>query len=249
MNMNIIFFTSMLFVSCSPLQAKPLISGASRQFNSLSKDYNEASRVLPEARIFTIMIDPAGDAKTTGRQLDDSFERGITLQCAQRLQQQLEAKFPAVKVILTRMPGETVHELQNASFANRMAIDLYLSVHFFKEHETVPRFYIYSYALGEDCVIKPIELSFYRYDQAHLLNQKNTQIWGQLFKETLIQSSFNKQFQYQGVFSLPFKPLVGIKAPALACEIGLKNKERWQQCIEPLIEALQAVITQACRAI
>ncbi len=34
---------------------------------------------------FTIMIDPAGDAKHTGRLIGDTLERGISLQCAEQL--------------------------------------------------------------------------------------------------------------------------------------------------------------------
>ena len=35
---------------------------------------------------FTLMLDPAGDAQYPGRIIDDSFERGITLQCVEELQ-------------------------------------------------------------------------------------------------------------------------------------------------------------------
>ena len=38
---------------------------------------------------FTIMIDPAGDAKHTGRLIQDTLERGISLQCAEELKKNL----------------------------------------------------------------------------------------------------------------------------------------------------------------
>ena len=41
---------------------------------------------------FTIMIDPAGDAKNTGRQIDDTLERAVTLQFAQKLKSEIENK-------------------------------------------------------------------------------------------------------------------------------------------------------------
>lgn len=196
------------------------------------------------ARPFTIMIDPAGDARNTGRQLQDSFERGISLQCAQRIAQELESRYRGIKVILTRMPGETVQELQNANFANRMTIDLYISIHFFQETETLPRWYLYTYRQMDDHLSKPIELSFYRYDQAHLFHEKMSKQVGALFQQTLVSSSYAKQFQYQPCVSLPFKPLVGIKVPAIACEIGLKNKESWLMCIEPFLVAFDSVLQQ-----
>ena len=34
---------------------------------------------------FTIMLDPSGDAKHTGRIINKTFERGISLQCAEVL--------------------------------------------------------------------------------------------------------------------------------------------------------------------
>lgn len=191
---------------------------------------------------FTIMIDPAGDAKTTGRQLDDSFERGISLQCAQQLQKKIESRFSNVNVILTRMPGETVSELQNANFANRMGVDLYVSIHFYKEQHTLAHWYIYCYGNGNDALFRPQELAFYRYDQAHLLNAKSTQALASSCFSYLINSPFGRQFVYHQPQHIPFKPLVGIKAPAFACEIGLKNKESWKGCVEPLYKSLEALI-------
>lgn len=43
-----------------------------------------------QQNIFTLMIDPAGDAKHAGRVIEDSFERGITLQCAEKLKKMLK---------------------------------------------------------------------------------------------------------------------------------------------------------------
>jgi len=85
-----------------------------------------------------IMLDPAGDAQYAGRRIDDSFERGLTLRCAEQLKQRLEQLFPQIHVVLTRLPGETVQPLQNANFANRLSVDLYLSIHFYHETATKP---------------------------------------------------------------------------------------------------------------
>lgn len=194
------------------------------------------------ARQFTIMIDPAGDAKVTGRQLDDNFERGITLQCVQRLQQIIEASMSDVRIIITRMPGETITELQNANFANRMAVDLYLSIHFYKEQEAVPSWYFYTYDQSDTTIIKPAQLAFYTYDKVYLINQHITKEWALLIKNTLEKSIFSKYFQYKGIFSLPFKPLAGIKVPAIAFEIGLKNKDSWLNCVDPLFRAIQTIV-------
>ena len=49
---------------------------------------------------FTLMIDPAGDAKEPGRAIDDTFERGITLQLAEELKRTIEAENPGVRLSL-----------------------------------------------------------------------------------------------------------------------------------------------------
>ena len=79
---------------------------------------------------FSIMLDPAGDAKHTGRQIDDNLERGISLQFTEKLKQTLEKQHPEIHVVLSRFPGETIYHLQNANFANRLEVDFYLSIHF-----------------------------------------------------------------------------------------------------------------------
>ncbi len=51
-----------------------------------------------------------------------------------------------------------------------------------------------------------------------------------------------KFFHPRGFFGIPFTPLVGIKAPAIAVEVGLKNKQDWQQIIDPLIIAIERIM-------
>jgi len=190
---------------------------------------------------FSIMLDPAGDTKVTGRCIGDSFERGLTLQYTQQLKQLLEEHVPDVRVSITRLPGETVTELQNAHFANRMAVDLYVSVHFFKEQEVVPRVYIYTYGQHDDTDLRKIDLSFYRYDQIHLCNAAQTKKWSNLLFQTLNQQQYQKKLFCPGVYQLPFKPLIGIKASALVLEIGLKNKDDWRQFIDPVCSGIMTV--------
>ena len=71
-----------------------------------------------------VVLDPAGDAKRTGRRIGDSFERGLTLQCAEKIKEIIEARSSHIKVVITRMPGDNVYDLQNASLSNRIHADL-----------------------------------------------------------------------------------------------------------------------------
>ncbi|MBV8660673.1 MAG: N-acetylmuramoyl-L-alanine amidase [Candidatus Dependentiae bacterium] len=193
---------------------------------------------------FTIMIDPAGDAKHTGRLIQDTLERGISLQCAEQLKTMLTQNFKNVRVILTRVPGETIQPLQNASFANRLGVDLYLSLYFYHEPETPTHVTLYHYLENPvtDFWHQPISLSLYQVNQAHLLNLKTTQAWGKIILEVLQDKKCSKFFNPRGLFGIPFTPLVGIKAPAIAVEVGLKNKQDWQQIIDPLFIAIERII-------
>ena len=193
---------------------------------------------------FTIMIDPSGDAKHTGRLIHDTLERGISLQCAESLKKELMKEYKNLRVVLTRLPGETIKPLQNASFANRLDVDLYLSIYFYHEHETPAYITIYHYVENPitDFWHKPIDLCFYHVDQAHLINLQKTKEWGNQIIETLKNKTISPFFEPHQLFGIPFKPLLGIKAPALAIEVGLRNKEDWKHIISPLINALEKVI-------
>ena len=193
---------------------------------------------------FTIMIDPAGDAKHTGRLIKDTLERGISLQCAEQLKTTLTQKFNNVRVILTRVPGETIQPLQNASFANRLGIDLYLSLYFYSEQQAPAHVTLYHYLDNPvvDFWHQPTNLLLYQVNQAHLINLKTTQKWGKVFLEVLQDKTCSKFFQARGLFGIPFTPLLGIKAPAIAVEVGLKNKQDWKHIIDPLIIAIERIM-------
>ncbi|MDP3788714.1 MAG: N-acetylmuramoyl-L-alanine amidase [Candidatus Chromulinivorax sp.] len=193
---------------------------------------------------FTIMIDPAGDAKHTGRLIQDTLERGISLQCAEQLKAILTQKFKNIRVILTRVPGETIQPLQNASFANRLGVDLYVSLYFYHEPETPAHVTLYHYLENpiSDLWHKPINLSLYQVNQAHLLNLKITQAWGKIILDVLRDKQCSKFFSPRGFFGIPFTPLLGIKAPAIAVEVGLKNKQDWQHIIDPLVIAIERIM-------
>ncbi|MGZ6250884.1 MAG: N-acetylmuramoyl-L-alanine amidase [Candidatus Chromulinivorax sp.] len=203
-----------------------------------------SSTFLSATDPFTIMLDPAGDAKHTGRLIQDTFERGISLQCAEQLKTQLIQIFKNIRVILTRVPGETIQPLQNASFANRLNINLYISLYFYDEPELPTHVTLYHYIENSvtDFWHKAEPLRLYNINQAYLINIKTTQNWGTLFLETFSDKKYTKFFKPRGLFAIPFTPLIGIKAPALAIEVGLKNKEDWQHIIEPIITACQRII-------
>lgn len=204
---------------------------------------------------FSIMLDPAGDAKNTGRKLDDSFERGVTLQCAEKLKELLEKQHPHIRVVLTRFPGESLQPLQNANFANRLGTDLYVNINFYHETATKPNLFLYTFSYDETPVSQSLgagwfvaqmpPTSFCAYDKAHLTSSATTKNWAQTMSKALDTDTYKRQFTLHGPFHLPFKPLIGIKAPAVAFEIGLKSKDDWTAYVNVLAEALNPIILAA----
>jgi len=195
--------------------------------------------VLP----FTLMLDPAGDAQHAGRQIEDCLERGITLQFAEKLKEEVERKH-GINVFITRVPGETLEPLQNANYANRLDVDFYLSVHFYKEKEVFPRMYLFTFSYRDDFAIKKPDLYFYPYDKAHLIHINKTQRIAEIIKNLFLEDAYKKKCKFEGIISLPFRPLVGIKAPALAIELGLKQKNDWKNYLDDFTTMISNVITQ-----
>ncbi len=194
--------------------------------------------------LFTIMIDPAGDAKHTGRLIQDTLERGLSLQCAEELKKAIMQKYNNVRVVLTRVPGETIQPLQHAAFANRLHVDFYLRIDFYHEQDTPAYITLYHYLENSvtDFWHKPINLCFYKVNQAHLMHLTTTKQWGLEILQILQNKKISKYFEPRGLFGVPFQPLIGIQAPAIAVEVGLKNKQDWQNIIDPLVQALERII-------
>ena len=131
------------------------------------------STMIPQQ--ITIMLDPAGDAQSAGREIQDSFERGLTLQFVQELKNEIIQHYPNVRVILTRTPGETIQPMHNALFANRLQPDLYLRIGFYFQPE-IPTHVTLFYACNHpnDFWQKINSLQFFHIDQSHLLHLPTT---------------------------------------------------------------------------
>jgi hypothetical protein len=190
-----------------------------------------------QGKDFTIMLDPAGDAQHTGRIINNTFERGVSLECAKVLKEKITAACPEIRVILTRVPGETLQPLQNASFANRLDIDLYLGLYFYKEEEAIQQLSLYYYLANKttDFWYKAEPLFFYPAHQAYLLNLHKTKKLGEQLLSVFQSPNSLPFFHVAGLVGIPFKPLIGITAPALSLEIGLQNSTDWNYIIEPII--------------
>lgn len=173
-----------------------------------------------------IMLDPIGDS----------------LPFAHALQTHIEQAVPGTRVILTRTANETVRPLQHANFANRLEVDLFLSLRCYEDSSTRPQLAIYTFSYGDYAPSRIQDLAFYTYDQAYLLASGTTQKYAHAMEDTLKKHA--KQFDMHGSLSLPYKPLIGVTAPAIGIEIGLKNKQSWQSFVAPLCEAVASLLEQ-----
>ncbi len=185
-----------------------------------------------------IMLDPAGDESHTGRVIENTFERGLTLQYAQALQEELEKRIPDCTAILARTAGQATVALQHATLANRMKTDLYLSIHFFQETGVKPTVSLYQFSYNDDQLALPATLAFYPYDQAHRMHSTQTSAWIGILKAKLAAESCKKGCEVKGAFKIPFAPLIGIIAPAIGIEAGLIHGTDWHLLIEPIVQSI-----------
>lgn len=189
---------------------------------------------------FTIMIDPAGDARHAGRAIGDSFERSLTLQCAEKIKHEIEANYPSIFVVITRLSGEAVQPLQNANFANRLGVDLYVSLNFYQECRPQADLSLLVFSEGDDVLgfKRTDPLSFVSLDQAHKQSMQKSLGYANLVNSSFAKSEHKLSLVIHDVLKCPFKPLLGIMAPAIGIELGLRQKNDWMGHVPALIDAL-----------
>lgn len=190
---------------------------------------------------YTLLLDPTGDAQYTGRTIDDTFERGVSLQIAQELKHALEESHPEIRVMLTRIPGETVEPLQNATFANRLPANLFVPIGIVAHTKPLPA--IATYVMNGNpsfitasAASRP--LSFEPYTNAHEQISPVSFTQAQLFVRALKQQGSDMPATILSPLALPFHPLVGICVPAFGIEIAVKNMQELKALVVPLARAL-----------
>jgi N-acetylmuramoyl-L-alanine amidase len=187
-----------------------------------------------------IMINPGGHAGQTGRSLRNGFERAATFQFAQELQGNLE-KRNDYRVVLTRVPGEKIVEFQNASFANRLNVDLFIDLRLFKLDSNKPKVYIYYHvvdSVGDFVYRNFASLRFMPVLRAHQVNIFKTRQIAQDLADVLSGNENQKIFDFGGVFGIPLAPLCGIVAPALLIEVGGNQDSSWQAILEGIVQGI-----------
>ncbi|HBY05440.1 MAG: hypothetical protein UV38_C0003G0080 [candidate division TM6 bacterium GW2011_GWE2_42_60] len=216
-------------------------------FKTAKPPRNLTQPTRPASSPFTIMIDPEGDSQHTGRIIDDTFERGITLQCAEELKLRLESSLSGIRVILTRFPGETVEPLQNAAFSNRLKADLFIHLAFYQERQAPchASLFYFLYDPIADFVSKDQSFTWIPYSTAHTAALDTSVAFSSILYKTLQPLHQQGMFQLHTPKGLPVKPLIGIQAPAVLCEIGLNNKDAWHLFVPLLTEGVVSIVRWA----
>lgn len=198
----------------------------------------------PSKPTFRIMLNPTGDAQHTGRVVGDSFERAITYSIAQAVKIEIESLYKDIKVLISRHPGQAITQNAIASYANRAALDLFIHISaYHQEDATKPYLTLYRFTYGFDFISKYGDIEFIPCTQGYLKACSSTKSYTNLVWQ-LLNTSSQQSFQLRGPYALPYKPLLGITAPALAFEIGIADPRALQPAVQALVSSINAIFKE-----
>lgn len=185
--------------------------------------------LIPQKKPFLIIIEAQGNANNPGRIIEDSFESEITFNAAHCLKNNLENMHSTIKIIVQRSDG-----LSNANAANKIDADLYLSIGACKSNNSGITLFRLNYQ--HQFILKD-GMSFIPYDQIYLLNQSTTISWLNVISTFLANHNI-----LRASYACPYRPLMGIKAPAIAVELLLDNKSEWSEYMIACAHSLTPII-------
>lgn len=190
---------------------------------------------------FCIVLEASGDALNPGRTIFTNFENAVSFTLTRQIKEVVEAYTPS-KIYINRTPTEVIQPFQNAQFTNKLHADLYISIHCYQQQKNhAPTITLYQYSYREPTIIKKDSLGFYSYDQSYMLNEAQTTQWAQELKKLIASQN---QIEINGVYKLPFKPLMGVQANSIGIEIGIDEQANLSQIAYVIGSALQQFIGQ-----
>jgi N-acetylmuramoyl-L-alanine amidase len=191
--------------------------------------------------VFTVILDPAGDAQHTGRSLSLGYERSVTLYIAGEIQRIILQRCPHITVLLTRQPGQLTNFLQTAQFANRVPATLFVRLHAFEEKtHTIPSITVYRYR-HEDEVPLTHQLAFVPAQQAYRYALTTTTAYTATINQLLSQDIYRTQCHYGGIFGIPLIALVGIQVPAVVIDSGVTNQQSVSVTAQIIADCIQSL--------
>lgn len=188
------------------------------------------------AQAITIIIDPAGDTTHPGRLIEHSFEAGLTMQCAQAIQQALPGT-----IMLIRTAGKNQLPLiERQSYANRLAADLYISLSFYADNQpTIALYYYCAHPVTDLWQFPYHPLMLVPFEQIHRRSLRHTV---QLADQAAAILHKHSSVLIQPPLGIPIPELQGLICPALKCEIGLTHATQWQSYVPVLTNLLEQLM-------
>ena len=198
--------------------------------------------VHQQVPLVTLLLVPAGDACNQGRSLEHQFESSSTMAYALSLKTSIEKQYPEVRAMVSHRAGEVIRQFQIPTMANTLDIDLVLTINCYHEQGPKPEIFVYQFSYGQEFVSKLTELSWYTLDSAYLFSKNITCSWVSMLAHELSADVYKAMFTLHGPFKIPFKPLLGIKVPAIGLEISLKQDNDWNVFVDPLVAGLEPIV-------
>ena len=183
----------------------------------------------------SILLDPAGDMRTTGRLIGDTYERTCMQQLAQGLKAELEKK--GHTVLLSRLPGEQVTQKEKAQLANQCTVDIVLRLQAYHCANVTPQLHIFYYDTQQMHATRttPHVLS---YQKAHTLHHKESKGYAQAFYAQLQQEQYTHFLYAHEPIGMPCVALKGVVPPAICIECGMQRPSDWHYLTQPLTEVV-----------
>ncbi|MBT4856131.1 hypothetical protein HOM50_05035 [bacterium] len=194
-----------------------------------------------EPYTYTIMLSPQGDSKSPGRLTPDGTERGVTRLWAEQIKKALEVSNPHIRVVFSHNLGEQISQQEKANFANRLQIQLFISLLFFTDDTLSLSPYYYG-TNNIQMIGQPKSLTFCKQQHANVFSATTTPLYLNNIYKTLSSDPYLKNITVRCPVKAPLNCLMGIKAPAIAFEAGLKQSQDWRYYVKPIVQAIDALI-------
>lgn len=191
--------------------------------------------IQPSVCSFHLVLDPAGDAKNTGRQLATCAERGVTLQLCEMLKESIIKEIPHCTVTITRAAGETRTQEQRAQIANQLQADLFVHISCFSDTVLRPRLAFYYHAPSP--IISP-SLSLYTLIPAHKAHDLVSTETRHMVHSVYTTLKGMIPYTLHAPAAIPDARLAGLTIPACTLECGITGDVPWTTLVEPLSNAL-----------
>lgn len=192
-----------------------------------------------------IVIHPAGSIHNPGRSIAATFERGLTLQCAQLLQEALEKQPSAQQhnciVHISNKAGQSMTNLEYAQYINQLVPDICITLNMYADASTIAPIALFYYS---NSALSPLQQKqqnlFTPLERTHEQFYHQSKGYAHTLYEKLLTSTICIPIN---PIACPYAPLIGIAVPAIGIEIGV-HENNWQLCIDPLADALLYLLRQ-----